>query len=122
MAPSRRSSSTTKRASATKKQQTKPKESKSRSSVTKRATKKTATTSRKEYKVERILASKQRRSSSHPGGKEWVYHVKWAGYPLSQATWDPREHMEDTVALDKWLKSAKGKKEVEEEMKVKKTV
>ena len=41
-----------------------------------------------EYEVEKILAKR--------GGK---YHVKWKGWPLADATWEPAAHLTGSAAL-----------------------
>ncbi|KAF8536841.1 hypothetical protein BDD12DRAFT_933151 [Trichophaea hybrida] len=53
------------------------------------------------YKIERLLAKRTRRGIQE-------YHVKWFGYPLSQATWEPeknlREDMEEGESDDReWI-------------------
>jgi hypothetical protein len=47
-----------------------------------------------EYKVERIL--------SHKGTKPRMYRVKWEGYGDIEATWEPRENLEQLQALQEY--------------------
>ena len=39
-----------------------------------------------QYEVEDVLSHKKLRGRMH-------YYVKWAGYPLSEATWEPAHHL-----------------------------
>ena len=39
-------------------------------------------------------------ASEHKINDKTFYAVKWTGY--AEITWEPREHMEDTAALDVW--------------------
>ncbi|GAA6039127.1 hypothetical protein JCM8097_005339 [Rhodosporidiobolus ruineniae] len=68
-----------------------------------------------EYEVECILASEKRRSSPSDPKKQRWYLVKWAGYPEEEATWEPRENVRETVALDEWIRGKKEKRERDEE-------
>ncbi|OJD25442.1 hypothetical protein ACJ73_03188 [Blastomyces percursus] len=52
---------------------------------------------RSEYEVESILAQK-----SFANGD--AYLVKWAGYPLERATWEPEESFCDPTTLVEWRK------------------
>ena len=51
-----------------------------------------------EYEVEKVMAVK--------GGK---YHVKWKGYPLSDATWEPAEHLAGAAELIAAFEAARAK-------------
>ena len=51
-----------------------------------------------EYEVEKVLAKK--------GGK---YHVMWKGYPISDATWEPAEHLAGAAALIAAFEAAQAK-------------
>ena len=43
-----------------------------------------------EYEVESILRSRQRRQNQ----RQWVeYLVKWKGYPVYEATWEPEDNL-----------------------------
>jgi hypothetical protein len=46
----------------------------------------------REYIVEKILEKKKFRN-------EFKYKVKWLGYPESQSTWEPKEHLSKCVEL-----------------------
>ncbi|GAA5879222.1 hypothetical protein JCM16303_003124 [Sporobolomyces ruberrimus] len=50
-----------------------------------------------EYVVEKILDEKKT-------GRLSKYLVKWLGYPDSASTWETRESLEETEALDNWLR------------------
>lgn len=53
-----------------------------------------------EYEVERVLLENPNAEKS--------YLVKWAGYPLSQATWEPRENLElGGEILSEWERQKK---------------
>lgn len=54
-----------------------------------------------EYEVEKILDEKVVRRR---GGSQHQFLVKWAGY--AQPTWEPKEALNDTVALDHWEEEA----------------
>lgn len=45
-----------------------------------------------EYNVERIVDKKQIRGKTY-------YKVKWEGYPYSQCTWEPIDHLENVINL-----------------------
>jgi hypothetical protein len=47
------------------------------------------------YLVEKILDARMRHNKPN-------YLVKWVGYPPEQATWEPLEHVAETIALDEW--------------------
>lgn len=49
-----------------------------------------------EYVVERIMDERIR-------GRARQYLVHWKGWALEEATWEPREHIEDAQALDEYL-------------------
>ncbi|GAA5895473.1 hypothetical protein JCM6882_006263 [Rhodosporidiobolus microsporus] len=57
------------------------------------------------YRVERILAEEKRGRR-----REKWYLVKWAGYPVEEATWEPREHLSEAEALDVWIREKREKK------------
>ena len=48
-----------------------------------------------EYEVEKILDSRKRRGKP----KEWL--VKWKGYPLEEADWEPKENLKNAMDLVK---------------------
>jgi len=48
-----------------------------------------------EFPIERIIAEDNE-------GPERRFFVKWKGYPINESTWEPLEHVKDTVALDIW--------------------
>ncbi len=48
-----------------------------------------------EYEIEEILDERTRRRRTE-------YLVKWKGFPLHEATWEPRTNLEDCEALDRW--------------------
>jgi len=54
-----------------------------------------------EYEVEKILDEKVVRRR---GGSQHQFLVKWAGY--ARPTWEPKEALNDTVALDHWEEEA----------------
>jgi hypothetical protein len=49
-----------------------------------------------EYEIDKIL--------THRGAKTRTYLVKWRGYEDAEATWEPRESLENTEALDVYEK------------------
>jgi hypothetical protein len=53
-----------------------------------------------EHVIERILDERRR-------GKGWQYLVRWKGYGPGDDEWMTRRSIEDTIALDEWLR-AKG--------------
>src|SRR5882762_2175956 len=50
-----------------------------------------------EHGIERILDERRR-------GKGWQYLVQWKGYGLGDDEWLPRREVEETIALDEWLR------------------
>src|SRR5579871_5167955 len=52
----------------------------------------------KEYKVECIV--KERLNHG-----EHEFYIRWAGYDDSDNTWEPLEHIKDTIALKEWEES-----------------
>jgi hypothetical protein len=53
----------------------------------------------KDYPVERILAEEK-----NDEGRQF-YLVKWEGYPLHRASWEPRENFTDPGTLNEWTKT-----------------
>uniref|UniRef100_A0A336K962 protein-synthesizing GTPase n=1 Tax=Culicoides sonorensis TaxID=179676 RepID=A0A336K962_CULSO len=49
-----------------------------------------------EYKMEKVVSMEIRNSSI-------LFQVKWFGYPSSQNTWEPLDHVRDTEMLDEFL-------------------
>jgi hypothetical protein len=54
-----------------------------------------------EHVIERILDERRR-------GRGWQYLVRWKGYGPGDDEWMPRREVEETIALDEWLR-AKGR-------------
>jgi len=50
-----------------------------------------------EYYVDKILKMSGK-------GDQAMYLVKWEGYSLEDATWEPYEHVKDSKALHVWEK------------------
>merc|ERR1712087_224331 len=63
-----------------------------------------------EYAVEKILKQRVRKG-------EKQFFVKWLGYDdPKDNTWEPLEHVDDTVAMEEWLlENEKGKAKKEKE-------
>jgi hypothetical protein len=51
-----------------------------------------------EHVIERIL-------DERPRGRGWQYLVRWKGYGPGDDEWLPRRELEQTIALDEWLRS-----------------
>lgn len=49
----------------------------------------------KRYEVESLLTHKKLRGRMH-------YYVKWKGYPLSEATWEPVHHIDKSLINAYW--------------------
>ena len=47
--------------------------------------------------IERILDERRR-------GRGWQYLVRWKGYGAGDDEWLPRREIEETIALDEWLR------------------
>ena len=56
---------------------------------------------RREHVIERILDERRR-------GRGWQYLVRWKGYGPGDDEWLPRREIEETVALDEWLRKRVG--------------
>ena len=56
---------------------------------------------REEHVIERILDERRR-------GKGWQYLVRWKGYGPGDDEWLPRREIEETIALDEWLRGRGG--------------
>jgi len=54
-----------------------------------------------EYEMDRIVAERQ---GADANGKDKEYLVLWKGWPVSDATWEPRDMVEETEALDDWFR------------------
>jgi hypothetical protein len=52
---------------------------------------------REEHVIERILDERKR-------GRGWQYLVRWKGYGAGDDEWLPRREIEETIALDEWLR------------------
>ena len=52
---------------------------------------------REEHVIERIVDERRR-------GRGWQYLVRWKGYGPGDDEWFPRREVEETVALDQWLR------------------
>lgn len=50
------------------------------------------------YGVEKILAE----DNNWVGTGETKYLIKWEGYPLGEATWEPPENIDDDILLQQW--------------------
>ena len=50
-----------------------------------------------EHVIERILDERRR-------GRGWQYLVRWKGYGPGDDEWLPRREIEETIALDEWLR------------------
>jgi hypothetical protein len=51
-----------------------------------------------EHVIERIL-------DERPRGRGWQYLVRWKGYGPGDDEWLPRRDLEETIALDEWLRN-----------------
>ena len=56
---------------------------------------------REEHVIERILDERRR-------GRGWQYLVRWKGYGPGDDEWLPRREIEETIALDEWLRGRGG--------------
>ena len=56
-----------------------------------------------EFQVEHIVDTREE-------AKATQFRVMWEGYPDATATWEPEEHVQDTAALDRYLKLCKYRK------------
>ena len=56
---------------------------------------------REEHVIERILDERRR-------GRGWQYLVRWKGYGPGDDEWMPRREVEETIALDEWLRRKEG--------------
>jgi hypothetical protein len=56
---------------------------------------------REEHVIERVLDERRR-------GRGWQYLVRWKGYGPGDDEWLPRREVEETVALDEWLRRWRG--------------
>jgi hypothetical protein len=54
-----------------------------------------------EHVIERILDERRR-------GRGWQYLVRWKGYGQSDDEWLTRRELEETIALDEWLRKGGG--------------
>ena len=56
---------------------------------------------REEHVIDRILDERRR-------GRGWQYLVRWKGYGPGDDEWLPRREIEETIALDEWLRAKEG--------------
>ena len=54
-----------------------------------------------EHVIEKILDDRRR-------GRGWQYLVRWKGYGQADDEWLTRRELEDTIALDEWLRKKGG--------------
>jgi hypothetical protein len=59
-----------------------------------------------EFQVEKILGKRIVRGRGRGGPRKLQYLVKWEGY--AEPDWQPAENLENTVALDDYLKNERG--------------
>ena len=52
---------------------------------------------REEHVIDRIVDKRKQ-------GRGWQYLVRWKGYGQGDDEWFPRRELEETVALDEWLR------------------
>lgn len=64
----------------------------------------------KEYTVERILDYRRGKSG------KLEFKVEWEGYPLSESTWEPEEHLVNCTAM---LKKFKDKHQIQSKPNIK---
>jgi len=55
-----------------------------------------------EHVIERILDERRR-------GRGWQYLVRWKGYGQGDDKWLSRRDVEETIALDEWLRKRGGR-------------
>jgi hypothetical protein len=58
---------------------------------------------REEHVIERVLDERRR-------GRGWQYLVRWKGYGPGDDEWLPRREVEETIALDEWLRKERGER------------
>ena len=56
---------------------------------------------REEHVIERIVDERRHR-------RGWQYLVRWKGYGPGDDEWMPRREVEETIALDEWLRQRGG--------------
>ena len=56
---------------------------------------------REEHVIERIVDERRH-------GRGWQYLVQWKGYGPGDDEWMPRQEVEETIALDEWLRQRGG--------------
>ncbi|GAA5906747.1 hypothetical protein JCM6882_003291 [Rhodosporidiobolus microsporus] len=63
------------------------------------------------YRVERILGQETRTvwRKGRERREKW-YLVKWEGYPLEKATWEPKENLSEAEALDVWIREKRARR------------
>ena len=61
----------------------------------------TLSNGQEEHVIEKILDERRR-------GRAWQYLVQWKGYGPGDDEWMPRREIEETIALDEWLRRKEG--------------